>query len=118
MNKVTRRQFIQLASMSLGVMALRPFSRPFQLPEFPRAERLGRVNVGAVDLKVLPDEGSASVGKLYEDAVVPWIWEIVGKNIYRTNQRWVETPGGYIWSPYLQPVKNEANRPVQTLEET
>jgi hypothetical protein len=58
------------------------------------------------------------VGKLYEDAVVSWSREVVGKNLYRANQRWVETPDGYIWSPYLQPVRNTPNSPSTELPET
>ncbi|HSB65010.1 MAG TPA: hypothetical protein VLD65_00435 [Anaerolineales bacterium] len=46
-----------------------------------------------------PDIDSQTAGTLYEDAVVPWLRELVGKNTFRTNQRWVETPDGYIWSP-------------------
>jgi hypothetical protein len=50
-------------------------------------------------------------------AVVAWQSEVVGRNPYRTNQRWVETPDGYIWSPYLQPVNNRSNAPINSLPE-
>ncbi|MEI7988919.1 MAG: hypothetical protein WCI88_07745 [Chloroflexota bacterium] len=36
----------------------------------------------------------------------------------RVNQRWMETPRGYIWIPYLQPVKNQPSTPVAKLPET
>jgi len=118
MYSISRRNFLQLAAMSVGGIALRPFSKLLQPPDFPQAERLGRVNVGKVELKNRPDADGNTVGVLYEDAVVPWVREIVGSNLYRTNQRWVETPEGYIWSPYLQPVINLPNEPVQTLDDT
>jgi len=81
-------------------------------------DRLGRVNAGKVDLKARPDIDSPTVGVLYEDTVVPWLRELTGKNTYRTNQRWVETPDGYIWSLYLQPVQNNHNESVQVLPES
>lgn len=85
------------------------------IPDFPQAERLGRVCVGKVELKAKPDQDSETVGVLYEDAVVPWLREVVGRRPYYINQRWVETPQGYIYSPYIQPVRNLPNQPVQEL---
>jgi len=40
---------------------------------------------------------------------------VVGSWPGRNNQRWVETPQGYIWAPYLQPVANQLNNPVNAL---
>jgi lipoprotein-anchoring transpeptidase ErfK/SrfK len=34
---------------------------------------------------------------------------------FRFNQRWVETPQGYIWAPHLQPVENHENIPPDRL---
>jgi hypothetical protein len=96
----SRRNFLKLAALGLGGLAFQRWNQALALPSFPAGERLGRVNVGQVDLKALPDVDSQTVGVLYEDAVVPWLRELVGKNVNRTNQRWVETPDGYIWSPY------------------
>lgn len=115
---LSRREFLKLSSLTLGSLALRPFGQLFTLADFPAGERLGRVNVGKVEIKARPDADSQTLGVLYEDAVVPWLREVVGRNVYRTNQRWVETPDGYIWSPYLQPVHNKPNKPVTTLAET
>lgn len=55
---------------------------------------------------------------IYEDAVVPWPREVAGRNPTRTNQRWGETSDGYIWSPYLQPVRNVPNIPIKAIPET
>lgn len=88
------------------------------LPDFPQAERLGRVAAGKVDLMARPDQESSAVGVLYEDAVVPWLREVVGRKPYYINQRWVETPDGFIYAPYLQPVRNLINQPVQQLQQT
>jgi hypothetical protein len=59
---------------------------------FPAADRLGRVKNGMVEVKKKPDVDSLTVDKLYEDAVVPWVHEVIGKNLYRINKRWVEIP--------------------------
>jgi lipoprotein-anchoring transpeptidase ErfK/SrfK len=114
---LSRRAFLKIASLSLGGLALRPFGGLFALPDFPQGDRLGRVNAGKVELKARPDADSQTQGELFEDAVVPWLREVAGTNVYRDNQRWVETPDGYIWSPYLQPVSNQPNRPLEALPE-
>lgn len=114
---LNRRSFLKLAVLGIGGLILAPASRAFAAVNFPNAERLGRVNVGKADVKLRPDVDSNTVGTLYEDAVVPWLREIVGRTPYRTNQSWVETPDGYIWSPYLQPVKNIPNQPLAILPE-
>jgi hypothetical protein len=102
----------------LAEPTLAPPQSRFTLPEFPQAERLGRVTAGKIEVKARPDPDSQTVGVLFEDAVVNWLREVVGINLYRTNQRWVETPDGYLWSPYIQPVQNLPNQPVQKLPET
>ncbi len=112
---ISRRSFLKLAAASLGTVGFIPFRRVFSLPDFPTADRLGRVCEGKIDVKAAPDYDSASVGVLYEDAVVPWLKDVVGRWPWRNNQRWVETPQGYIWCPYLQPVKNTPATPVTTL---
>ena len=114
-SEISRRTLLKLAALSLGNVGLRPLRRVFSLPDFPQAKRLGRVCEGKVEVKAQPDYDSQAVGVLYEDAVVPWIKEVVGRWPWRNNQRWVETPEGYIWSPYLQPVEVNLAKPVETL---
>ena len=112
---LSRRDLLKLAALGVGGAALRPWQRLFNLPEFPEAERLGRVCQGMVHLKTKPDYDSESVGTIYEDTILPWIREVVGRWPWRNNQRWVETPEGYVWSPYLQPVRNQPNKTVDSL---
>ena len=83
----SRRSFIQLAAASLGGLGINPMRRVFSLPEFPSAERLGRVCEGKVDVKARPDFDSETVSILYEDAVLPWVKEVVGYWPWRNNQR-------------------------------
>jgi len=115
---LTRRDFLKVAAAGMGSLATLSFSpwrRLFTLPDFPQAERLGRVCVGTAELKAAPSYDAESLGTIYEDQVFPWIQEVVGRWPYRNNQRWVETPDGYIWSPYMQPVKNIQQTPVNAL---
>lgn len=114
---LNRRGFLKLAALGPGGLAFLRWKEAFALGDFPDEGRLGRVNVGKVEIKARPDIDSQTIGTLYEDAVVPWLRELTGKNPYRTNQRWVETPEGYIWAPYLQPVQNIHNTPIKVLPE-
>lgn len=111
---IQRRDFLKLGAFTAAGLLLPTRFKGDHLP-FPAADRLGRVNVGRVDLKVAPDQDSRTLGYLYEDAVTPWVRELVGRTPLRLNQRWVETPDGYIWSPYLQPVENRPNQPIDEL---
>jgi len=115
---LSRRDFLKVAASGLGALGLRPWERLFKLPEFPTTDRLGRITVGKVEIKARPDYDSQAVSVLYEDAIVPWLSETVGPRPYRENQRWVETPDGYIWSPEVQPVRNLPNTPVEELPST
>lgn len=111
---LTRRDFLKIAALSVGTLAFRPFVWQ-GLPELQQSELLGRITVGKVDVYARPDANSQIVGALYEDQVIPWIRELVGAMPGRTNQRWVETPYGYVWGGNLQPVRSLPNSPVSTL---
>ena len=114
---LTRRDFLKLSALGAGGLAIRPFAK-LTLPEFPQSDKLGRVTVGKVDVFTRPDANSETVGALYQDAIVPWIREYVGAMPGRINQRWIETPDGYVWGGYVQPVYNRPNIPVATLPQT
>ena len=114
---VNRRDFLKLAAFSTGVLAFRPFQK-FALPDFPAGDRLGRITVGKMDVFATPDGSGQPVGVLYEDQVVPWLREVVGSMPGRTNRRFVETPNGYVWGGYVQPVWNKPNAPMASLPTT
>lgn len=117
MDAIGRRDFIRVGAASMAGWSLRPWLA-YAAQEFPDAERLGRVCVGKVDVKATPDADGTTVGTLYEDAVVVWLRERVGRHPYRINQTWVETPDGYLYAPELQPVHNRPNDAVEDLKET
>lgn len=114
---VSRRDFLKMAALGAGSLALRPFSR-FLLPDFPQADKLGRITVGKMDVFATPDGTSPPINALYEDNIVPWTREIIGSMPGRVNQRFVETPYGFVWGGYVQPVLNQLNSPVTTLPQT
>jgi lipoprotein-anchoring transpeptidase ErfK/SrfK len=116
-SNINRREFLKLAALGLGSLALRAMPRLYQLPDFPKSERLGRIFV-KVDVKAKPVYDSQTVGALYDDSVVPWLHEVAGSHPYRFKQRWVEIPDGYVWASDVQPVRNLPNQPVKDLPQT
>lgn len=124
--RYSRRDFLKLA----GTTALLPFipqilkQTPATVhakaaPDFPQAERLGRVCADKARRFVRPTPDSKELDPLYFDAVVPWLREVTGEPLqYRNSRRWVETPDGYLYAPQIQPVSNQLNPPVTTLPET
>ncbi|MCK5635629.1 MAG: hypothetical protein KAI06_11095, partial [Anaerolineales bacterium] len=113
--RINRRDALKISALGLGGIASHRFMQDLAIADFPSAERLGRVTSPKVEIHVRPDSTSQAIGVLYEDAVIPWLREVVGHHPYRFNQRWVETPDGYLWSGTVQPVQNEPNQPVASL---
>jgi lipoprotein-anchoring transpeptidase ErfK/SrfK len=116
-NQVDRRGFLKIAALGLGGLALNPFNSLLDLPVFPQSERLGRVLSDQTVVKARPDIDSADVGMYYQDDVVPWLSEVVGKRPLWDQQRFVETAEGYIYSANLQPVENRPNQARKSLAE-
>ncbi|MBM3152902.1 MAG: L,D-transpeptidase [Chloroflexi bacterium] len=117
-NPLSRRDFLKLASIGLGGLAVRPFDRWLSLVDFPVSERLGRnCTGGKVPIKAAPDYNSATIREIYEDTVLAWLRELPASNpdYNRNIQRWVETPEGYIYSPNLQPCQYHPNTPLSAL---
>ncbi|MBN1267128.1 MAG: L,D-transpeptidase [Anaerolineales bacterium] len=118
MRRLSRRNFIKVGGIGFGLAITPGWRESLLSQDFPAADNLGRVCSGRVDIKADPDINSETVGLLYDDAVVEWQYEVTGWNPTRINQRFVKTPDGYVWSPFLQPVKNLPNLPVTSLPET
>jgi len=122
--RISRRDFLKVAGLSAGFLALKPYSTayidslsiPKQLPEFPKSEIIGRVVDTNIDLRSRPTNDPAlttSIRKLEPDTLVVWQREVVGKVIGGpSNQRYVETPDGYIYGSVLQPTRNLPNTPI------
>jgi len=131
---VSRREFLKLAGLGLGALAFRPFSSGLALfpsraaeflPDFPKADLLGRNCTtdtslewgGIIPIMATPDVGGTKVRDAQPDEVFPWLKEVSAENVdfNLPNQRWVETPEGYIHSLNLQPCRNVPNSTVGAL---
>jgi len=116
--RISRRNFLKIAAFSLGGLGLSPLRRLIVLPDFPKAERLGRVVWWGTEIKSRPSVEGTTIRVLHEDDVLPWMREVVGSHPSEINQRWVETPEGYVFAAHMQPVKNDPNLPIDSLAET
>jgi lipoprotein-anchoring transpeptidase ErfK/SrfK len=112
---ISRRDFINTSALVASAALVKPFLRPGLIEDFPVSDRLGRIAASMVDIKIRPDYDAPNIGAYYEDKVIPWLREVIGPWPFRNNQRWVETPDGYIWAPNVQPVKNLINTPVSVI---
>ncbi len=101
-----------------------------RLPQLPRALAprfdegwpsgpdvlLGRM-VWPWGVKILsrPHPDGSELGQLKADDVVQIVREVVGKGVFNRNHVWYELEQGYVYKPYLQPVRNIHNPPVKML---
>jgi hypothetical protein len=124
-----------LAGIGLGSLAFRPLRDPLfpdrlqvsRLAKFPQADALGRNCTadtslqygGTIAVHVRPDLNSGIVRNAYRDEVFPWIRELTAERLdyNNPNQRWVETPEGFIRSAQLQPCRNSPNVPLTSMPE-
>jgi hypothetical protein len=122
----SRRDFLKVAGIGLGALAFKPFKietfyeklyAPKRLPQFPASEIIGRV-VDDTDVRSRPDNTqliSNSVGIIGADTLLPWGREVIGKVAALTNQKYLETAQGYIWSSRVQPTRNFPNTPITAM---
>ena len=134
--KLSRREFLKLSGIALGGLALGSgkagqvlanSSSFFQdeplTPDFPQGTQLGRVCVGEpgahFDIKTEPYWEAPSAGTAWRDDVFVWKSEVVASQIdgNRINQRWVETPEGYIYADYIQKTRYVPQEPLTQLPE-
>lgn len=124
---LSRRDFLKLAGFGLGAMAFKPYKSfeldalyiPKPLPQFPNSEIIGRVVDSDIDLRSRPTNDpnlNTSIGKLTADTLVEWGREVVGNVIGGlSNQRYVETPQGYVYGSVVQPTRNLPNIPISEM---
>ncbi len=124
---LSRRDFLKIAGVGLGALAFRPpkgfdfeyLSAPKRLPQFPESDIIGRVLEHGIKLRNQPtnDESANTViADLAADTLVEWGRQVVGNVVGGlTNQRFVETPQGYIYSSVVQPSRNLPNTPIREM---
>lgn len=115
---LSRREFLKLSALGASSLAFKSVSGRTKLEDFPNAEKLGRVCYGRWDLKAQPDYDAPAVGQVFDDQIVVWLREVVGRWPFRNNQKWIETPDGYLWGAYIQPVHNLLNEPLLDVPQT
>ena len=121
---MNRREFLKLAGLSMGAMAFRPvfssrldaLSIPKPLAEFPDSEVIGRITDPGVFLRSKPSNEAGMdtvIRSLEADTLLEWNQEVVGSVIGGlSNQKYVETPLGYVYGSVIQPTKNIPNTPI------
>jgi hypothetical protein len=124
---LSRREFLKLSGVGfagLSALALDRYktfdfetlATPKRLPQFPASPIIGRVLEPGIDLRNSPTNDpnlNTSIAKLPADTLLEWNREVVGNVIGGlNNQRYVETPQGYVYGSVLQPTRNLPNTPI------
>ncbi len=127
---ISRRDFLKIAGAGLGALtsfAFNPYRRvnfeylssPKRLPQFPGSAIIGRVVENGIDVRSQPlydpsdPNLNNTIAQANADDLVEWGRQVVGRvGGGLTNQRYVETPQGYIYAPVVQPTRNLPNTPV------
>lgn len=123
---LSRRDFLKLAGVGLGALAFRPpkgfdyetFARPKRLPQFPGSEIIGRVLENGIRLRSQPNSDDTIgivIAEMPADTLVEWGRQVVGSVSGAGNQRFVETPQGYVYSSVVQPTRNLPNTPINEM---
>jgi len=112
---LSRRAFLKLGSAALS-STLIPRSRQSPLagdpPEWLIGVPLGRMTESRIRLYSRPNPKGKDVAFKYRDGVVTVVREVVGKGFYPHNHVWFETPEGYAYSSWVQPVRYAPNEPL------
>lgn len=123
---ISRRDFLKLTGLGaagLSSLALNPHSAfdysylsiPKRLPQFPGSEIIGRIVDREIKLRSAPvyDPGiNNEIAILAADTPLEWNREVVGNVFGLNNQRFVETPQGYVYASVIQPTRNLPNVPI------
>ena len=112
---LSRRAFLKLGSATLS-SALIPRPRRSLLAGDPSewlpGVPLGRMTESRIRLYSRPNPEGKDIAFKYRDDVVIVVREIVGKGFYPHNHVWFETPEGYAYSSWVQPVRYAPNEPL------
>ena len=122
-NTISRRDFLKLSGLAAGALLLPvgKASASSLLQDWPINANLGRVAVGEmrsfIDLKAEPNMNAANTSRVWRDDVFEIKQEVIANvlDFNRYNQKWYETQDGYIYAPYVQPVRNLPNQPLTEL---
>jgi len=125
---LSRRDFLKFSGVGLAGLSSLALNRfksfdfeilasPKRLPQFPVSQIIGRIVDPDISLRSTPTNDDSAINnviaKLSADTLLEWNREVVGNVIGGlNNQRYVETPQGYVYSSVIQPTRNLPNAPV------
>ncbi len=114
---LSRRNFLKLGGTTLIGVWLPPVSQPNASPteSWPQGVPLGRVTPKRIRLLSRPHLDGERLGYKYEDDVFPVWRSVVGEGFYPHNHVWFETPEGYAYSSWVQPVRYDLNEPLASV---
>ncbi|HLB47383.1 MAG TPA: L,D-transpeptidase [Anaerolineales bacterium] len=112
--KFTRREFLKLSSIAIGAAAL-PTLSPSDLRLGQTLTRLGRVTIRKARVISRPNPRGELVTYKERDEVLEIYRAVVGEGFYPHNHVWIEIPEGYIYSSWVQPVKNDPQPPMASI---
>ncbi|HLF25630.1 MAG TPA: L,D-transpeptidase family protein [Anaerolineae bacterium] len=109
MQSLDRRTFLQLAGTGLIAPWLgSPIAA--QGDWLPLPDTLGRVTQPRVRIYAAPDPESEVSGALQRDMIVPIFEEADTVGLAKHNSRWFRIRTGWVYSSYVQPVRDERQR--------
>ena len=100
----SRRAFLKLSS-GLVTTAWLPARQSATPLDWVPGVRLGRMTESRIRLYSRPNPAGREVAFKYRDDVVTIVRDIVGLGFYPHNHVWYETPDGYAYSSWVQPVQ-------------
>jgi lipoprotein-anchoring transpeptidase ErfK/SrfK len=113
--RISRREFLKLGALALGVMAASPLPAIDAPPASSGATsplKLGRVARRSIYAHEQPDMVSDRTEKISRDTLLELLEELASPAGPEHNPRWYRIAGGYVHSAYIQPVKQQLNTPL------
>jgi len=113
MDRISRRAVLK--SLGLIGFALTPLQQytaraatqggsPQDLTPHWNGEPFGRITFDDMNARAEPNVNAEVLNILKRDMVVPVREAIVGQHVFLNNDLWLETPYGYLYSSYVQPM--------------
>ena len=119
-HKFSRRSFLKLSAITpiaYQTMKFDKFSQ-FSKNSFLATSKLGRA-IGGLNIRKEPHYQADLVGDYNEDDIFEYYEEVIGEVPYWTNQTWYRVANGYVWSGFVQSVKNNpVTSPLLELPDT
>lgn len=114
-SKLTRRDFLKLFGAAVTGLGFRDFP-PGGDPatKRPPSYNLGRT-IYSLRYYERPSLASKELGYYITDEVVDIVAEAVGDPEPKHNPVWLQTPDGWLYSGYVQPVQERLNTPVMDI---